>query len=246
MSQLSLTGLLLLPAMLLQANPIRVVTEYRGFYQLQNNDGSLGGYATEVVQALFAITGDTPLFEINSWGRSFHEASSNNNVLIYSLSLNPERAELFDCVAELNKEQLFFWALKGNIKQPLNVLDDLRHYRIAVSIASNPDQYLTGQGFTRLFRTSTPEYALSMLYKNRVDMIISVEQPIHNQVEQLGYDVSQLSKVFQLEELNHPLCIAFNRNSDAALRERYRQAFASLQQNGTLAQIRKRWQLDHH
>lgn len=233
-----------LPVMSVQANPVRVVTEYRSYYQMQNSDGSLGGYATEVVQALFAVTGDIPEFEINSWGRSYYEAETNNNVLIYSMSFNPERAELFDCVAELDNEELFFWALKDNIKRPLHTLDDLRRYHIAVSIASNPDQYLTAQGLPRLLRTSTPEYALNMLYKNRVDIMISVEKSIHRRAQQLGFDPSQLSKVFQLAELNHPLCVAFNRNSDAELRQRYRQAFATLQQNGTLAQIRQRWKLD--
>ncbi|WP_019676093.1 substrate-binding periplasmic protein [Arsukibacterium perlucidum] len=239
-----LLSLSLLMSMPLAATNIRVVTEYRSYYQMQNSDGSLGGYATDVVQALFAVTGDTPEFEVNSWGRSYYEAETNNNVLIYSMSFNPERAELFDCVAELDNEELFFWALKDNIKRPLDTLNDLRQYHIAVSIASNPDQYLTAQGLPRLLRTSTPEYALNMLYRNRVDILISVEKSIHYRAQQLGFDPSQLSKVFQLAELNHPLCVAFNRNSDAELRQRYRQAFATLQQNGTLAQIRQRWKLD--
>ncbi|WP_052749024.1 substrate-binding periplasmic protein [Arsukibacterium ikkense] len=240
-----LSLLVLLPCLALQANSIRVVTEYRSYYQLQQTDGSLGGYATEVVLALFALTGDTPQIEVNPWGRSFYEAANNNNVLIYSMAYSPERAELFDCVATLDNEELYFWALQDNIKQPLHTLDDLRRYHIAVSIKSNPDQYLTAQGLSRLMRTATPEYALDMLYKQRVDLVISVEKSLLNRAERLGYDVNQLTKVFKLPELNHPLCVAFNLKSDSGLRERYRQAFATLQQNGTLTQIRQRWQLDN-
>ena len=237
-------SLTLLSSLSLQADDIRVVTEYRSYYQLQNSDGSLGGYATEVVQALFAVTGDTPQFEVNPWGRTFYEAVNNDNVMIYSMAFNPQREALFDCVAELENEQLFFWALKGNIKLPLLTLNDLRPYHIAVSISSNPDQYLTAHEMKRLLRTSTPEHALSMLYKKRVDLVISAEKSVYRRVKLQGLDASQLEKVFQIAELNHPLCVAFNLKSDPVLRQRYRQAFATLQQNGTLEQIKQRWQLD--
>lgn len=242
--QFVLLSLSLLQSLPLQADNIRVVTEYRSYYQLKNSDGSLGGYATEVVRALFAVTGDTAQFEVNTWARSFYEAVNNDNVLIYSMAYNPERAALFDCVAEFDSEKLFFWALKGKIRQPLLTLNDLLPYHIAVSISSNPDQYLTAQGIKKLQRTATPEHALSMLYKQRVDLVIGAEASVYLRTQQLGYDASLLTKVFQLPALNHPLCVAFNRKSDPALRQRYRQAFATLQQNGTLAQIKQRWQLD--
>lgn len=227
----------------LQAEPIRVVTEYRSYYQLQNSDGTLGGFATEVLQALFAITGDTPQFEVNSWARSYHEALHNQNVLIYSMSYNPVRAKLFDCVAEFKNEELFFWALKDNISQPLQTLNDLRPYFIAVSLSTYPEQYLTEQGMSRLLRSATPEHALDMLFRRRVDLMISEGRSIYLRAEQGGHDASQLTRVFQIPELNHPLCAAFNLTSDPELRQRYRQAFNTLKQNGTLAKIKQRWQL---
>lgn len=235
--------LVLLLSSAVLAEPIRVVTEYRSYYQLKNSDGSLGGYATEVVNALFALTGDTAQFEVNPWSRSFYEAENKKNVMIFSMALSPERAELFDCVAELEREQLFFWALKGRIKQPLLNLNDLRPYHIAVSISSNPDQYLTAHDFKRLLRSASPEQALAMLFKQRVDLMISAEKSLYRRAKQQALDVSQLEKVFQLEELNHPLCVAFNNDSDPALRQRFRDAFAKLKQSGELDNIKQRWQI---
>lgn len=233
--------LLSLPAV---AADIRVVTEYRSHYQQQNEDGSLGGYATEVIRAMFDITGDTPLFEIHPWGRTYTEALNNQNVLIYSMAYNPARAALFDCVAELETEQLYFWALKSRIAAPLHSITELYPYRIGVSQSSNPDQYLTEQGLPRLMRVATPAQALGMLYKERLDLVISAEKSIFNRAAELGLDSSQLKKVFALDELNHPICAAFNLSSDSDLRQRYRAAFTTLQQNGTLQQIRLRWQVD--
>jgi polar amino acid transport system substrate-binding protein len=229
----------------LQAATIRVVTENRSYYQQINADGSLGGYATEVVQALFAITGDTPQFEINSWGRSLYEAVNNDNVMIYSMSFNPKRAALFDCVAELGYEELYFWALKNTITRPILSVHDLRPFHIAVSISSNPDQYLTEQGINKLLRTATPEQALGMLFRQRVEIVIGTEKSILLRALELGYDDKQLEKVFSIPQLNNQLCAAFNNNSDPQLRQRYKQAFAVLKQNGTLAEIKQRWQVQH-
>lgn len=250
-SMLVKTGLVALSATLwlvqslpLQADEIRVVTEYRSFYQQQNEDGSIGGYATEVIQALFALTGDIPLFEVNAWARSYYEAEKNANVLIYSMAFTPAREKLFECVAELKREQLFFWALKDQLYQPIRSLNDLRMYTIAVSQSSNPEQYLTAQGMTNLHRTATPQQAMGMLFKQRADIVIATNVSAVQSAAELGLDSSQLKPVFQLEELNRTLCAAFNKNSDATLRQRYREAFATLRKNGTLKQIRQRWQLE--
>jgi len=232
----------LLLSLPISAADIRVVTEYRSHYQLQNEDGSLGGYMTDIILALFDITGDKPQFEVHPWGRTYAEALNNPNVLIYSMSFNPARTALFDCVAELETEHLYFWALKSRIPQPLNSIIELYPYRIGVTQSSNPDQYLTEQGLPKLLRIATPEQALGMLYKERLDIVISAKASIKNRAKELGFDPSQLKQVFELDELNHPICAAFNLQSDSELRERYRAAFVTLQKNGTLEQIRQRWQ----
>ncbi|HSG52278.1 MAG TPA: hypothetical protein VLA40_09220, partial [Rheinheimera sp.] len=156
----ALCGLLL--SLPLTAADIRVVTEYRSHYQLQNEDGSLGGYMTDIIRALFEITGDQPIFEVHPWGRTYAEALNNPNVLIYSMAFNPARTALFDCVAELELEQLYFWGLKSRVPLALNSIRELYQYRIGVTQSSNPDQYLTGQGLPKLLRIATPEQALGM------------------------------------------------------------------------------------
>lgn len=232
----------LLLSLPLAAADIRVVTEYRSHYQQQNEDGSLGGYMTDIIRALFAITGDTPQFEVHPWGRTYTEALNNPNVLIYSMSFNPARAALFDCVAELDSEQLYFWALKNRVALTFNSITELYPYRIGVTQSSNPDQYLTEQGLPKILRIATPEQALGMLYKERLDLVISAEVSVMNRALELGFNPGQLRKVFSLDALNHPICAAFNLASDSDLRERYRAAFKTLEQNGTLEQIRLRWQ----
>jgi polar amino acid transport system substrate-binding protein len=84
---------------------------------------------------------------------------------------------------------------------------------------------------------------MGMLFKDRADLIISAELSLRYRTKQAGLDFEQLVKVYEIIELNHELCIAFNLYSDSDLVERYKLAFAQLQQNGTIHSLMKKWQV---
>lgn len=229
----------------IQAETVRVVTEYLSFYQQANKDGSLGGYSTEVVKALFEETGDTPEFEINPWARSYYEALHNANVMLYSMAYNPQRAPLFECVGVLTTERLYFWGMAEKFAQPVTGVEELRKYSIALSKFSNPDQYLTAQGFEKLIRIGNPEQAFGMLFKGRIDLIISGEDSVSILAEKYGYDANLLKKVYEIDALNHRLCIVFNKDSDPNMINRYKKAFETIDQNGVLQSIKQRWNVNN-
>ena len=74
--------------------------------------------------------------------------------------------------------------------------------------------------------------------------MISAEKSLQRRAKQQGLDISQLEKAFLLDELNHPLCAAFNKQSDPQLIQRFRDAFVRLKQSGELDKIKQRWQID--
>jgi polar amino acid transport system substrate-binding protein len=226
-----------------EAEQIRVVTEYLHTFQMQNENGTLGGYSVEVVNALFDLTGDKANIEVVPWARAYHEALNDKNVMIFSIAKTPLREKLFKWIGTLSQEKLFVWALKAHIKEPITELTQLKKYTLATSRSSNPEQYLTSKGFNKLFRVSDPNQALGMLFKDRVDLIISAEMSLRHRTKQAGLDFDQLIKVYEITVLNHDLCIAFNLDTDSALIERYQLAFTHLEQNGTLHSLMKKWQV---
>jgi polar amino acid transport system substrate-binding protein len=230
-----------LPAV--EAEEIRVVTEYLHTFQKQNEDGTLGGYAVDVVNALFELTGDKADIQVVPWARAYHEALNDKNVIIFSIAKTPLRENLFNWVGTLSQERLFVWALKDHIKENITQLEQLKKYTLATSRSSNPEQYLTSKGFSKLFRVSETNQAMGMLFKDRADLIISAELSLRYRTKQAGLDFEQLVKVYEIIELNHELCIAFNLYSDSDLVERYKLAFAQLQQNGTIHSLMKKWQV---
>ncbi|AWL12727.1 hypothetical protein HMF8227_02274 [Saliniradius amylolyticus] len=224
-----------------RAKTINVVTEYLNHYQMKRPDGSLGGYSTEVVRALFEHTQDTPVIRVMPWARTYRQALLKPNTMIYSLAYNDIRKPRFHCIGVLDIERLFFWGLKDSGVGPVSSLANMQKYIIAVTKSSNPEQYLSQNGFDNLVRIVKPEQALGMLYKQRVDAVISARASIMERARKMGKAPERLHPLFELTALNHPLCIAFNRKSSRALVQKYRRAFRAIEKNGSLSDIRKRW-----
>lgn len=236
---------LLLYAHVAKADHIEVVTEVFPPYQLYNDKGELDGYATEVVRALFEITGDSANISVLPWARTYHTAVNNKNTMIYSLARSKIRDPLFAWVAPLNEERLFLWGLKSKFKTKANTLHELKRHIVALRKSSNPAQYLAARGFTNVHYLNTMEQQAGMLFKNRVDLLVADEPGIRARLENLNLDFNKLIKMYEVEELNTMLSIAFNLDSDTDLVERFQGAAKKLRKNGKLNELKQKWGIVH-
>jgi polar amino acid transport system substrate-binding protein len=89
-----------------RAQEIDVVTELLEPYQIEKADGSLGGFSTEVVEALFKITKDQASIKIMPWARAYEVALNQPNTLIYSIAHTQMRDKKFHWIGALKKERL--------------------------------------------------------------------------------------------------------------------------------------------
>ena len=133
------------------AETIRVVTESLPPYQFVEQDGSIGGFATEVVQAIFSITGDHAQIEMMPWARAYEIALHEENILIYSIYRTRYRESLFNWVGPLMKEHVYFWGMNKKFSEPTKQISDLLSYTVAASRNSNAEQYLTASHFVHIY-----------------------------------------------------------------------------------------------
>ena len=234
----------LLPSINVEAQNIKIVTEYLAPYQQRNADGSLGGYSTQVVRALVAGVGDTADILVLPWARAYAIALKEPNVLIYSISHSRERDALFHWVGILHHERAFIWGLKSRFSQPLSSLEEITPYIISTTHDSNPDIYLSRRQFKKLHHVVNAEQNIELLFKQRVDLIVGSALPVRTLVKQQGFDFAQIRPLFEIDDLNTDLSLAFSRDTDAKLVTRYQQAFAKMKQTGKLAAIRQKWRLE--
>ncbi|WP_081694366.1 substrate-binding periplasmic protein [Pseudoalteromonas rubra] len=220
---------------------VQVVTEYLYPYQIKNEDGSLGGFMTEVLHALCQQVGDVPDITVMPWARAYQIAVTTENVLIYSIVHTQARSPLFHWIGEVQTDPIYLWGLKRRFPVQSDALMLLKQHRVAVLRGSNVAQYLAKQQFSNLKPLSYEEQLLQMLEKDRLDLVVGTEETIWQRANKAGMDFSTLNKVAELTELNTNLSIAFNIDSDPNLVARYRDGFAAISSNGKLAGIQQKW-----
>ncbi len=110
------------------AKEVKVVTEYLHKFQLSNPDGPLGGYAAEVVNAIFDVTKDNANILVLPWARAYKIASEEPNVMIFSLARNSQREEKFHWIGLLSQDTLFAWGLASKFPNYLIDPQKLKEY----------------------------------------------------------------------------------------------------------------------
>jgi len=234
---------LLLISFYAQSKEIKVVTELLEPYQIENPDGSLGGFSTDVVHALFQITQDRPEIQVMPWARAYEIALHKPNILIYSIAHTKTRDKKFHWIGNIKEERLYFWGLKKHYPKNDYEVSALKNFKIAVSRSSNSAQYLIEQQFSNIYQLANERQNMNMLFIDRVDLILATQITIETRAKNLGYDFNELQRLNEVAALNNTLSIAFSLNSSPALVKKYQEAFQELLTNGQLEKIKEKWKL---
>lgn len=224
-----------------QAQKVKVVTEIMPPYQLNNAYGELDGYSTTVIRALFDITQDDYKIEVMPWARAYSTATNINNCLIFSIARTEYREDKFAWVGSLLDEELFFWALDGRFDNEITSIEQLKAYRVGTARDSNVHQFLTSKGFQNIIPIVSEAQSMQMLYSGRLDLVVGSELTFYHRTSQLDLQLGDMNKLIKIPELSKKLFIAFSKNTNATLLNRYKSAFKQLEETGQLKEIQSRW-----
>lgn len=219
---------------------IEVVTEYLEPYQFKKPDGSLSGFMTEVVEAIFEQAGYQPNIRVLPWARAIQTASAEKNVMIYSIVNTPERNANFHWIGAIPSEPLYLWGLKSKFPTPVTSLDALKSHSVSTLRRSNVDNYLSKKGFN-VVGMSDQDLLLKMLSSERVGLTVASPASIKRRAEREGVALEELQRVIELKALNIDLSLAFGMKSDRDLVEAFQHAYNVLDDSGKLAEIRQKW-----
>ena len=226
---------------LLKAETIRVVTEHLEPYQIVNDDGTVGGFMTDIVQAMFEITGDTADISVLPWPRAFKIASSQKNVMIYSIVKTASRENNFYWIGNVTSQPLYLWGLTDKNWDKSRPIEAYKKFRIATGRASNVANYLNNNDFKYVVELPSEDKFLPMLARNRVDFIGGSFHSMKRRIDKSDMTMAQIERLIEVENINMKLSMAFNLDSDKAIVERFSKAFTTLEQSGQLKQIRDKW-----
>lgn len=225
-----------------QASDLLIVTEELPPYNYEEN-GVAKGMSTEVVQAVLAETGLQAEILFLPWARSYLMAQTRKNTLIYSMARIPEREALFEWVGIVCPISTSFFKLASNDDIEIGSLDDARDYVIGVTLKNVNHTYLESKGFTRFELESQDLINMRKLAHGRIDLVPFDEASFYYQVRRDGMDPDLFEPVYRLEDLSKFLYMAFSKNSDPALVERFRLGLQTIQENGVYDAIVARYRL---
>lgn len=224
-----------------KAQTIKVVTEIVPPYQLIDQNNQLKGYATEIVQALFEITGDTPDIQVLPWARAFYTAQQESNVMIYSIAHTPERAKQFHWIGAIQPIRFYFWGRDGDFRDPVKSPESLTAHSIAIAKSYNAESYINKLGFAKVHRVDKNSQALAMLNTERVDLVVLNDLMIEQLQEKSAIPTQKTIKLLEATPLNSELSIAFSLKTSPELIERFQAAYQKLVASGQLSQIKQKW-----
>lgn len=233
-------AILTLTCTLARAETLQVVTEDSSYSYLKN--GQVAGSASVIVRQALALAGIADYrMTLYPWARAYDMARLEPNVLIYPIIRSAEREALFNWIGELDQVTPSFYKLRERKDVQVKELQDVKRYSVGVVRDDSRQEYLEDKGFTKMVVSANNLDNLRKLVSGQVELVPMPEREAREQCEDLHIAFDDLEAVYTLNELSKGLYIALSRTTPDDTVNRIRQAFETLQANGSLAKA-----LDEH
>lgn len=202
-------------------------------------DGVAKGYGADIVAAIQhkLNTDFTP--QLLDWDEAYQRALNERNIVLFTMEKTPEREDLFYFIGPLGKNTAFLYA-RADSKIELAELDDAKKISsIATTTNWFTEQYLIEKGFTNLVSKPDPVETLRMVINQEAELGVFTDITFPELALSAGYDPADLKPVFEL--MSSEYYIAISKKTDSSIVEKWENAFADLQNDGTVNSIYERW-----
>lgn len=225
-----------------QAQELQVVTEhFPPFNYLEN--GQLTGYSTELLTAMLAQAGVPAQYSLLPWSRSYQQALTQSNTLIYSIARSEERDPLFEWIGPISKRRIFLFKLASRKDIQISSLAEAAKYKIGVVREFASTRLILQQGWLperALDFAPSTESNLRKLLAARVDLIVGMDWVTLFELTQLLKEEQSLEAVCLIDD-TAPLYFALNKQSDKELIRKLRLAFDKMKASGFLEKLKLKY-----
>ncbi|WP_415903472.1 substrate-binding periplasmic protein [Neptuniibacter sp. QD29_5] len=213
-------------------------------YNYTDNNGTVVGLSTEVVQAVLHEMKITALPISMPWARAYKYTQLQENVLLHSITRTKAREKLFKWVGVIAPANYSLWALKARTDIVIRNLEDAKPYSIGTTNNDVVEQYLTAHEFQYLYRMSGQDaYSnnIKKLIKGRIDLWGVASIPGYYFLEQENQH-DHVKQVFVLEDLtDEGMYMAFGPKTSDVVVEQFRNALEQIKEKGIYQKILKKY-----
>jgi len=225
---------------------IEVVTEELPPFQTLK-DGQIGGFATEIVQACFEQAGVSYTIAAYPWARAYNIALTKGNICIYSIVRTPEREDRFKWSSVIARIHVRMYAYRKDGLLPPKSLEEARGHLVAAVRDDVTHQYLLEKEFMpgkNIFVVNSSREAFRAISSfNDISLAILDDVTLPYRALDSGISPDDLIPAFDIPDLSLAQWIAFSKDTPDDIVTRFTDAFNRLEKDGTIAKIKKAWNI---
>jgi polar amino acid transport system substrate-binding protein len=218
-------------------NSIQIVSEENPTLNYTDKDGSLKGYAAEIVRAVMEDSGLDYQMAVKPWPRAFLEVQNTKDTLIYSLGRTAEREEQFIWIGKIITFKNFVYTLRKADGANKISMDELKKNNVAVLKNTMNYHYLRKNDFKNLVYVTSYEHAFKLLERGRINYFTSSVIGIMQHIKNNNLDAKIVEPVMPLHKVNSDLYLAANIQTKPDTIKRIKASFQRIIDNGTYKKI---------
>ncbi|TGE85516.1 amino acid ABC transporter substrate-binding protein [Pseudoalteromonas sp. KS88] len=214
-------------------------------YHYKNEQGEVVGALVDLSKAVLNKAQLDGTFEIMPMARAYHRFETHSDIIMMSLLKNPKRLELFDWIGAVYFADAYLISL-DTFKGKVDNLEQAKEYRVGTINGYSSEQYLRDAGFSdneNLVLVSHYTQLWQMLFKQRLDFVLTNTLTLKNELKLAGFDVSQVKKQVHLNDYPATLYFAANKKLDKQTSLQLKQALLKVKETGEYQEILAKWQL---
>jgi len=207
-------------------------------------DGVLVGPSVEIVKEIQRRVGSHEQIKVYPWARAYKMALEDENVVLFGTTYTKVRHDKFKWVGPLATKRDILVAKKGSgIK--INSLEDAKKVKRIGTLRDDTRgrllkiRLLKKHGFTNLEPVSDEQKNAKKLVLGRIDLWTYKKPGLKTVCELAGVDYGEVEEVYHLRKID--LMIAFSKETSDSIVQNWKNAFNEMLADGTIMQIRKKW-----
>ena len=217
-----------------QETQLRVYAELeeRANYSADSDKPVPIGPAYDLVLAVLAEAGYEADTQVVPWARLVHSLESQADVLGFSMTRTPDRENRFHWIGLIRPISFKMWALPEREDEFPAALEAARDLRISAVRDDVVEKYLLEKGFTNLVYLSQTSNTLTMLRRNRIDLMPYIESGMPGYLQRKNEAPGTLIPVYDLKEISTGHYIVMSKQSDPELVRRLQDAYQATVASG--------------
>ncbi|CCO22570.1 substrate-binding periplasmic protein [Maridesulfovibrio hydrothermalis] len=218
---------------------LRIITEITQPAAMVLDNGELGGFGVDIVEAIKKEIGCNAVIEVMPWARGYKYLKENPNIMLFPTTRTFEREKLFHWVGPIAQHD---WVFYGHVDKKHNIktLDDAKKVSgIGVYRDDVRAHFLESKGFTNLEVVNDQRTNFRKLERNRIDLVVVSSIGIEDYLKKNQHLKGIFVPVFTFRRVE--LYLAFSQKTNLEIVHQWDKAFRRLKNKGVIKRIQQKW-----